>query len=99
MNLERISTFQGFRPTGSPQPLRFDFSVYDGPFYKDSVASTASGLAAFMHTNIGTNGSRGGIQSAFLAMLRPLNDNGAERWSVPVSVYAKFRFLGPLGKR
>jgi hypothetical protein len=114
--------------------LGFGFTVYDGPFYNDSVVgtgralfglefavipcrfavgvdagvkyssslegddsgfqsnSTTSGLAAFAHERLQTNGSSGGIQSAFLSMLRPLNDNGAERWSIPVSVYAKFRF-------
>jgi hypothetical protein len=114
--------------------LGFNFTVYDGPFYNDSVVGTGralfglefavipcrfavgvdagvkyssslegddsgfgsnsntSGLAAFAHERLQSNGSSGGIQSAFLSMLRPLNDNGGERWSIPVSVYAKFRF-------
>jgi hypothetical protein len=114
--------------------LNFDFTVYDGPFYKQTVVgtgrallglefavvpcrfavgvdagvrytsgldgddsgfqstSTTTMLGTVLHNNIGTNGSSGGIQSAFLSMLRPLNDNGGERWSIPVSVYAKFRF-------
>jgi hypothetical protein len=54
--------------------------------------SPNSGLAAFAHDRLQMNGTSQGLQDSFLSLLRPLNNNGAERWSMPVSVYGKFRF-------
>ena len=119
--------------------LTFDFEVYDGPFYDDSVVWTGSalfgveyqvipcrfsvgtnvgvrynseldsddsgfssdssseptpmsGVGQFVHDQLGANGSSEDFESALLSLLSPLNNDGGERWSLPVSVYAKFRF-------
>ena len=116
--------------------LGFDFEVYDGPFYDESIVWTGSalfgveyqvipcrfsvgtnvgvrynseldandsgfsedssssetGVGQFVQDQLGGNGSSQDFENALLSMLSPLNNDGAERWSLPVSVYAKFRF-------
>ena len=49
-------------------------------------------VAHFAHDRLQLNGTSQRFPGRAFFMLRPLNNNGAERWSMPVSVYAKFHF-------
>lgn len=83
-------------------PCRFSITVDAGVRYNSgldgddsdfsSSSSSNSNMATFLHENIGTNGSSEGLQQALLSSLSHLNNNGGERWSIPVNVAAKFRF-------